>query len=434
GDFAVLTLPLGWRNSFGQQGAEDTRTQYYQSASSKYLFTGNIQRNAPFLFDYFDRVPIFHSLTELEFYKDVSAETRARDKAAAPALMTFFDVRYVIIQPSIPGRPPYSDTRGAVVDYIEKTLPLGDKIYDQDGVIAYRVNQAPLPAKQQVAFGTDAASVYQAEGWDRDDTIAGESANWANQSSARVLFPLRDVSFYAMTVRALPFTYPQSPPQTMELVVNGQSISKFDLKDGWQNYAATIPAEILRSGLNDLVLKFGYAVRPRDVLPPNYAIGSTGVQSPVDVVAEGGALGSIKVNGREASLLGRGYNVVVIDQKTGRVVDAQVFNTVDDIAQSRAMTTFIEQIPQGMIVAVASQDAVAANLGDRTVAALRSLGAQIDARTNPSRSHAVIGVKGAPAGSAVEQSNDGASFISVGHSADERTLAAAVSMITIEKR
>jgi len=32
GNFAVLTLPLGWRNSFGQQGAEDTRVQYYQSA------------------------------------------------------------------------------------------------------------------------------------------------------------------------------------------------------------------------------------------------------------------------------------------------------------------------------------------------------------------------------------------------------------------
>ncbi len=434
GNFAVLTLPLGWRNSFGQQGAEDTRTQYYQSVSGKYLFTGNIQRNAPFLFDYFDRVPLFHSLTELEFYKSLSADTLARDKAAAPWLMTFFDVRYVVVHPAIPGRPPYSDTRGAVVDYIEKTLPLGDKIYDQDGVIAYRVNQAPLPAKQQVAFGTEAAHLYQADGWDRDDTIAGESANWANQSSARVLFPIRDASSYAITVCALPFTYSQSPAQTMRVVVNGRAIENFDLVAGWENYTATIPAEILHSGLNDLVLQFGYAVRPRDVLPPNYAIGSTGVSSPVDIVAEGGALGSIKVSGREASLLGRGYNVVVIDPKTGRVVDARVFNTVDDIAASRAMTAFIEQVPQGMIVAVASQDAVATNLGDRTVAELRSLGGQTDLRQNPTRSHVLIGVKGAPAGSAVEQSVDGTSFISVGHSADTRTLAAAVSAITIEKK
>ena len=434
GNFAVLTLPLGWRNSFGQQGAENTRVQYYQSVSQKFIFQGNIQRNPPFLFDYFDRVPIFHSLTQIEFYHNVPADELARDKAIAPSLMTFFDVRYVVIQPSIPGRPPYSDTRGAVIDYVQKTLPLGEKIYDQDGVIAYRVNQAPLPAKQQIDFGTAAAYVYQGEGWDVDQTIAGESANWANQASARVLFPIRDVSFYAITVRALPFTYPQAPAQTMRVVVNGRAIENFDLKAGWENYTATIPAETLHSGLNDLVLQFGYAVRPRDVLPPDYAIGSTGASSPVDIEVKGGDIGSIKVAGREASLLGRGLNVVVIDPKTGRVTDSKVFNTMDDIAQSRLMTDYLSKIPNGMIVAVASQETAAENLGDRTVAGLHSLGGKVDPRSDWGRAYALIGVKGAPSGSAIEQWNAGSSFVSVGHSADARTLAAAVSAITIEKK
>ena len=73
-------------------------------------------------------------------------------------------------------------------------------------------------------------------------------------------------------------------------------------------------------------------------------------------------------------------------------------------------------------------------MGDKTVAALRSIGAQVDIRQTPNRSHVIIGVKGAAPGTAVEQANDGASFISVGHVTDERTLAAAVSEITIEKR
>jgi hypothetical protein len=67
GEFAVLSLPLGWRNSFGPLGAEDTRTQYYQAVHQKFIFGGNIQRNPPFLFDYFDRIPFFHNLTEVEF-------------------------------------------------------------------------------------------------------------------------------------------------------------------------------------------------------------------------------------------------------------------------------------------------------------------------------------------------------------------------------
>jgi hypothetical protein len=434
GEFAVLTFPLGWRNSFGQQGAEDTRVQYYQSAHRKYLFPANIQRNPPFLFEYFDRISLFHSLTELEFYKEIPAETLARDRAAAPALMAFFDIRYVVIHPAIPGRPPYSDRRGAVVDYVQKILPLGEKIYDRDGVIAYRINQAQLPAKQQIAFGIDAAHLYQAEGWDRDEVIADTRANWANQQNARVVFPIREIVDYQLSLRALPFVYAQAPVQRLELFVNDQPVQKFEMRTGWENYTVTIPARVLRPGLNELALKFGYAVRPRDVLPANFAVGNTGVKSPADIIANASDWGSIKVNGREVSLLGRGYNVVVIDPKSGAVINAKVFNTADDKAASRALTDFIAQIPNGFIVAVASQEEVAGNLGDGAVDALRSIGAQIDARQSPNRSHAIIGAKGALPGSALEQSSEGTSFISVGRSPDERRLAAAVSSITIGKK
>ncbi|OGO33451.1 MAG: hypothetical protein A2Z03_10845 [Chloroflexi bacterium RBG_16_56_8] len=182
------------------------------------------------------------------------------------------------------------------------------------------------------------------------------------------------------------------------------------------------------------MLRFGYCVRPWDVLPPNYAIGSTGTTSPGDIVVNSGELGSIKINGREASPLGRGYNVVVVDPKDGAVTSAKVFNTADDRAQSRALTDFIATLPNGFLVAVASQEEVAGNLGDNTVKALRTLGAQMDIRQNPDYSHALIGVKGAERGAALEQAQAGTSFISVGHSPDERTLAAAVSTVIIEKK
>jgi len=352
----------------------------------------------------------------------------------APALMSFFDIRYVVINPAVSGRPPYSDTRGAVVDYVQQVLPLGEKIYDREGVIAYRVNQAPVPAKQQITFGTTTAYPYQGEGWDRAEVLDGESANWANQREARVLFPIREIADYQVTLRALPFAFVGSSAQTVEILVNDQPMQKTQLKPGWENYTVTIPARVLRPGLNDLVLQFGYAARPRDVLAASFAIGATGVNSPVDIAVNSGALGSIKVNGREVSPLGRGYNVVVIDPKNGAVVSAKSFNTADDRAESRALTDFLAQVPEGFIVAVAAQEDAGTNLGDRTVALLRAIGGQVDLRENPTRAHALIGVKGAAAGTALEQSNEGAAFVSVGHSADERTLAAAVSSIVIEKK
>ncbi len=434
GQFAVLTLPLGWRNSFGQQGAEDTRTQYYQSVHGKFIFPGNIQRNPPFLFEYFDRVSLFHSLDELEFYQPLPEDAVAKDRAVAPALLSFFDVRYVVVHPSIPGRPPYSDTREAVLDYVRQVLPLGDKIYDRDGVIAYRIKQAPLPAKQQIAFGADAAHLYQAEGWDRDESIYGEQANWANRQGARLLVPFRELTDYQLTLRVLPFAYPQSPKQTMDLVVNGQLVQRFELKAAWEDYTVILPASVLHAGINEITLRFAYLVSPREVLPANFAIGTTGVTSPVDIAVNAAGLGSIKVNGREASLLGRGYNIVVVDPKTGAVFRTKVFDTVTDRSQSRGLTDFIAEIPKDFIVAVASQGDVAESLGNLTVEGLHSLGGQVDIRQNPGRSHALIGVKGAAPGTALEQSKEGASFISVGRSPDDRTLAAAVSSLTVEKR
>ncbi len=432
GDFAILSVPLGWRNSFTMQGAEDTRTQFYQSVHGKYLLSGNTSRNPPALFEYFARVPILHSLAQVEMYQELDAETLARDRALAPQFAAFYDIRYVVVNAAAPNRLPYSDTRAATLAYIEQVMPLGEKIYDRDGVVAYRVNQAQLPARQQIAFGTDAARLYQAEGWDRDEGIGGENANWANQLRARIVFPLREIADYRVTVRALPFTYPQSPAQTLELVVNDQPIQKFELRAGWENYSATIPARALRVGINDLVLRFAYAARPRDVLPPNFAIGATGVTSPVEIVAQSAEVASIKVNGREVALGKRGYNIVVLDSQSGAVLSARKFDTVDDRAESRAMTDFLAQIPAGQIVVVASQGAVASNLGDRTVEQLRTLGAQIDLRQTAQRAHVLIGVKGAPSGTALEQAGD-APLLAVGRSLDTRTLAAAVSAITIER-
>lgn len=434
GDFAILSLPIGWRNSFGVLGVEDTRTQFYQSVHQKRLLGGNTSRNAPFLFDYFDRISLLESLRQVEFNMELSPETIARDRALAPQFATFFDIRYIVVNAAALNRVPYSDSRAAVANYVQNVFPLGEKIYDRDGVLAYRVQQAPLSDNLQIDFGTDAAHIFQAEGWDRDEPLGGESANWVNQTNARVLLPIRQIADYQLTLRALPFAPVGLPIQSMRVSVNGQMIDQFALDGGWKNYSITIPASVLHAGLNNLMLRFDHAYRPRDVTPANFVIANTGVTSPVDIVVNSGALGSIKVNDQEVSPLGRGYNIVVLDPKNGKMISAKSFNTADDKAQSRAMTDFIAKIPNGFIVAVAAQESAGLNLGDRTVAGLKGLGSKIDLRQTPNRSHALVGVKGAANGTADEESSDDSAFVAIGHSADERSLAAAISVMTIEKK
>jgi len=269
GDFAILQLPLGWRNSFGTLGAESTQLQYYQTVHGKRLLNGNIGRNPPFEFAYFARIPIFKSITGLEMYQEVSPEQREQDRRLAPEVAYFFDLRYVILHPALPGRLPYADTQARTEAYVRQVLPLEPQpFYAQDGVVAYRVRQPAAQSDLRLDIGTEAALLYQGEGWGRNEEIAGMTANWAVARQARLFVPLRDMGDYTLTIGALPLAYPGSPPQTMTVQVNGHRLpDRLTLAPAWTPYTVTVPARLLHSGLNEIVLGFAWTAVPGKVLP-----------------------------------------------------------------------------------------------------------------------------------------------------------------------
>lgn len=432
GDFAVLTLPLGWRNSFGQLGAEDTRVMFYQSAHEKDLLGGNTSRNPTFLFDYFQRAPVISSIIALETYQPLDDDTVKRDQQVAGDLMSFLNVRYLVVHPAVPGRPPYSDTRERTLEYLQKVLPLGEKIYDRDGVQAYRINAPPIKLPLTVDLGTNAARIYQGEGWLADESIGDATANWAGQQDTRILLSLREKRDYQLLLRALPFTFPDSPPQWFQITFNGLPLARTAMRDGWNEYAVTLPAEAVTSGINTLSFTFSYIARPRDVFPPNYEIGTTGVKSPVDITAQSTPeFGSIKLNGREVSPLKRGYNIAVLDPRDGGLVQARSFDTGGkSIEESRALRDFLSKIQAGMIVVGAVQEDASASLGEAAAAAIQSLGLKTNLRGQPGATHAFIGVQGKPGG--MEQSGQGTSTVSVGHALDDRDLGVAIDWLRVQ--
>jgi hypothetical protein len=432
GNFTVLSIPFGLRNSFGQTGAEDTRTQYYQSAHQKYLLSGQIQRNPPYLFDYFQRAPIISSILALEEYQDIDDATLQRDKNLAGDIVDFFDIRYLVVNPAIPGRPPYDDNRDRVVEYLKQVLPLGEQITDANGLLAYRVNQPPLKIPYKIDFGQARARLYQGYGWLPPESIADADASWATQSRATIYLPLREVRDYTLTLRALPFTYPNGPQQSFGVTVNGHALPRVPMNPGWNEYKIALPAGALQTGLNEVVLDSAYVARPRDVMPAHFEIGGTGVKSPVDIAVTSTAqFGSIKINDKEISPLQRGYNLAVIDPHSGQVVAVKNFDTGGtSILESRALREFLAQIPNGMIVAGAIQEDAAAMLGESAAAAIQGLGLQTNVRGHDGFTHAFIAVKGKPNG--LEQSGEGASAVSVGRNLDTRPLSLAVDWFRVE--
>ena len=268
GHFAILQLPMGWRNSFSTLGSERTQAQYYQATHHKPIIGGNISRNPPFKFEYFRQISLFKSITDLELYKEVDAATRERDKVLAPELMYLYDVRYLLILPPIPGRLPYADTMTRTVDYALEVLPLEpEPVYDRNGVLAYRVIQPPPRADLTIDFGLEETEMYRGEGWSWNEEIGGVSANWATAQRARVFIPLRQEGNYKLTTTALPFSHQGAPPQRVKIVINGHPVSELSLTANWAPYEVDIPSTVIRHGLNELTLYFSHLASPQDVLP-----------------------------------------------------------------------------------------------------------------------------------------------------------------------
>ncbi len=439
GDFAILQLPLGWRNSFGMMGAEDTRTQYYQSFHHKRLLSGNISRNPPDRFEYFRRQPILDSLITLQTYGQVDAGRQAADRAYADKFVWFYDIRYVVVAPAVPGRPPYADTREAAVAYIEQVLPV-EKVYDRDGWLLYRVNRQPAPTGLSVDFGSAQPITLNllGEGWAEAEEIQGVTANWAVAQGAQIFLPASDGEDHRLQVRLLPFDYPGSPQQTVTLRVNGHRLERVAVSSGWNTYTWQVPARFLRQGLNDVRFEFDHLAVPADVLPGNGAIGGTGVQAPIAIEVNSGgpadfAYISLGESAQDGSAHRPGYNVAVIHPRSGRLLDRQGFDTTPTGSESEAaaLADFLAGIPDGQIVVVAMQGEGAARLTEAAVEALRSIGGQADPRGSSGWSHALIGVKGAAPGSALEAIGPGNGWLRV--APDRRTLGIAIDKIVWER-
>jgi hypothetical protein len=437
GDFAVLQLPLGWRNSFGTLGSEQTQLQYFQTAHGKPMIGGNISRAPDYKMDYFARIPLFRALTDLEMYRDVSPEVDAAARAQAGDLMSLYDVRYFITTPPIPGRYPYQDTWQRTEEYALDVLPLEKPAFwEGDGYRAYRIKQPPIPFPFRLDLGTPGTEPYLGQGWDiqPDEKPAGATATWISGKTADIYLPLTGPGDVTLRLAIAPLSYAGAPTQTVTVSANGVPLLKNQaLGPGWQTLEVAMPASATRRGANRVRLEFGWAASPRQVFPDPVSraeIGSTGVVSPVNLEVHAFDEAYISAYGRDgvrtdASAGRQGYNVAVIDPRTGKVLDARGFDTAANSYEADALAAYLESIRPGQIVVLATKGNATAHLNQAAIDAMRSLGSRASSPADlAGQSHALVGVQGAGPATAAETLAPGDAFLRVW--GDFRELAAAV--------
>jgi hypothetical protein len=298
------------------------------------------------------------------------------------------------------------------------------------------VQQKDIPNPLLLDFGDWTSDPYRGEGWAGNEEIFAATANWATATEATLFFPVRGSGDRHLSLQIAPFSYPGVPRQTLSLSLNDHLLANnFSLHEDWQLIEATLPAANLTSGLNRLTLHFAHTAQPRQVLPASLLIGQTGVETPVDLEVNSGsdfAFMTVGFGAEEvdASAHRRGVNVAVIQPQSGQVTASKGFDTAANAFETAALSQFIAEIPVGQIVLIATQGSDAATfITADTLAGFQSLGLSVESLTPP---FSAIGVKGAPAGTALQTAGDGnPAYLRLGPNPDTRTLAAAVDKVII---
>jgi hypothetical protein len=192
--------------------------------------------------------------------------------------------------------------------------------------------------------------------------------------------------------------------QWVSVTLNGSPLARASL-DGPATLSAAVTRPLRWTAPNVIGLEHAYR-RSGGALGPAHRIGATGVVSPVDVLVRSGGqphgdVASIRVGMGEVAPNRRGYNLVALGP-AGELRGRAVFDTLGDPAASGRLVTWVRELPAGTIVLGAVKDEASGHLSAEAVHALAGLGVRGDLRGRYRESHAFVGVKGAPLGSAVE--------------------------------
>ncbi len=416
GDFAVLELPTGWRNGARVMGRSDVlimMEQWYQTAHGKRLLGGNTSRNPAYKFQYFTDAPLLGDLIGLmnadqpHIGPVVESEWDAlvaRNRASAPAVLDFLDVRFVVVH--IEKSPP------ALLRFVEEALPValveewqGPDWTGADSTIRlYRMLDRAQPGEWTIEPATPAGRLYLAEGWSSLDV--GGRIRYATRPNPALLL---DIPIGGGTLAFDVY----GPARLVGLGLNGTQVDWVagPLAGARQEIIATVPPGVADQPLDRLRLEFEN--RPWSTLYVDFPtkeigqpVGETGTFLPpghgIVAVSAGEEVGDFAhifltnraFVGEDVALGQRGYNLIAVNAE-GDLLDQAAFDTLSDAGQSAALADWLNGWPQGTVIAGAVNDEASVNLGEDAVDALARLGVSTDLRGRFRWSHAFVGAVGA---------------------------------------
>jgi hypothetical protein len=211
----------------------------------------------------------------------------------------------------------------------------------------------------------------------------------------------------------------------LSVLLNGRELARLQMGATWQEYRVVIPPGE-RPAPDRLELRFSYARRPAEAQPEAYAIGGTGVIAPVLLEAHSSRdLAYITVGTSDGSRHASGLNVAVFAIRGGALLASEAFSWND----GPRLADYLQGLSRGRGIVVAAGGGVPPAVDPLVCTAFSAFGAATCPQPGAG-GYALIGVKGAAPGSALESGGDDA-YLRL--APDRRSLSAAVDWLRFER-
>lgn len=101
-------------------------------------------------------------------------------------------------------------------------------------------------------------------GFAHPEEASREPFVWSEGPESELVFFLTEPRPIELSWRCRPFSYPGAPPQSITFIANGQTVGQVTLDQGRAPYRLTLPEGALRSGDNQLLLRYAWTRSPAE--------------------------------------------------------------------------------------------------------------------------------------------------------------------------
>lgn len=250
GNLTVLEIP-----TFNWRGA--AATEVYQAVHGKRILRAYTNRIAPGPAEYlaFRGIPIVvRSLRVLEGAEkgDLAPEDIAEDKRVRDEVVRFFDLRYAIVH-----RQWLKPDQVVKIDAYLHDVLQARPVFDDGETLAYDLpGAATVPDETRIDLNTNIGQMYAGRGWQFEYPPANWDGKfnfvWASGARSEVYFVASQPANLTMVLHA----HAESL-QRVSVSLNGQRAAEIELTPEWKDYAVSLPARAVVSGMNRIELVYG---------------------------------------------------------------------------------------------------------------------------------------------------------------------------------